>query len=99
MPMRSAVPQNPDRHVHDAPRRHVSVEPALRKVVRHILHLLLERQVIELAPDRELPVHLLLRDAKVLDVEKALLAHGGDQRLGELLPALGRCVQVEVECD
>lgn len=37
---------------------------------------LLQRQVIELPPERKLPIHLLLRDAKVLHVEEANVVHG-----------------------
>ena len=71
----------------------------LTEVGRNVLQLLLERKVVELLPERELAVDALLADVEVLHVEEPILADGLDERLRELLLALGRREEAEVESE
>jgi hypothetical protein len=66
------------RNVHNSTSWHITIEPALVKVVGNVSKLLLKRQVIECLSDGKLAVDCLLRDAKVLHIEKTFLAYGGD---------------------
>lgn len=49
-----------------------------RVQIRNVLHLLLQRQLIESLTQGELTVHGLLRNAKVGDIEETLGADGLD---------------------
>lgn len=57
--------------------------------VRDVLGFLLKGQVVKVATEGILAVNLLLRDAKVDDVEETLSANSLEEGLGELLAALG----------
>ena len=69
------------------------------EVLRHILQLFLDRELVELLAERELAVDTLLRDVEVLHVEEAVLANALDERLRELLLALRGGIKTEVERD
>lgn len=69
------------------------------KALRDVLELLLERELVEALAERELPVHTLLGDVEVLHVEEAILAHGLQECLRQLLLALRGSEQAEVEGD
>ena len=69
------------------------------EVLRHILQLFLDRELVELLAERELAVDTLLRDVEVLHVEEAVLANSLDERLRELLLALRGGIKTEVERD
>ena len=71
---------------------------ARTKTFWHVLELLLQRSlIVEVLSDRKLPVDAFLRDVEVLDIEEAVLAHALDEGLRELLAALGRAVQAQVD--
>jgi hypothetical protein len=63
-----------------------------------ILHSLLQRQIIELSSQRELAIHLFLRDPKVYYVEEAYMVHGMLQLSCELLFSAWFVELCEVEC-
>lgn len=65
--------------------------------VRDVLELLLEGQLVEGLAQCELPVYLLLGDAKVGDVEEALRPDGLDKLLGQLLVPLVGTVGGEID--
>ena len=71
---------------------------ARTKTFWHVLELLLQRSlIVEVLSDGKLPVDAFLRDVEVLDIEEAVLAHALDEGLRELLAALGRAVQAQVD--
>ena len=69
------------------------------EALRDVLELLLERELVEALAERELPVHTLLGDVEVLHVEEAILAHGLQEGLRQLLLALRGAIEAEVERD
>ena len=69
------------------------------EALRDVLELLLEGQLVKLFAKCELAVDALLRDVEVLHVEEPILADGLDERLRELLLALGRREEAEVESE
>ena len=48
--------------------------PTLTQSYRNVLEFLLQRQLVELLSNGELPVHAFLRDVEVLHVEESILA-------------------------
>lgn len=52
------------------------------ETVRDVFELLLERKLVEALSERELPVHLLLRDVEVLHIEEPILSDGLNESLG-----------------
>ena len=60
---------------------------------------LLEREIIKVTTNRKLMVDTLLGDVEILEVEEALLANGGDEGAGKLLPAFRGGVEGEVDGD
>lgn len=61
-----------------------------------LLQLLLQRQFVEGLAKCKLPVDLLLRNAKVGDVEEALGANGLDQLLGQGMLVALEAGQVDI---
>lgn len=64
-----------------------------------ILQLLVQRRLVQVLADGKLPVDTLLRDVEVLYIEEPVLAHSLDEALRELLLALWRAVEAEVDGD
>lgn len=64
-----------------------------------ILQLLLQRQLVKLSSQRELPIDFFLRYVEVLHVEEANVLSGVSELIGQLLFAVRLVEEAKIEGD